>query len=276
MNLKKYKMTLNKLKKIKRIKNAYDAFRSWSIRKGLKHKFFLDRINSFDIDITGQYTALELDTEYLKLKVRALHAFQYSLLCIAAEGGQNLNIIDIGDSNGTHCQYLQKTFLGVKTLSINIDPEAVKRIKKKGLNVILISAERSKNIKSLSLFKNNSFIMMLQTLEHLPDPINILNNLTFLTDKLVVTVPYVKRSRIGMHCLRDPNYSKEPTSENTHIFELSPEDWKLLFDYTGWKVAKEDVHWQYPKRWPLISWLLKLYWRRFDFEGFWGVILRKK
>lgn len=266
MNIRK------KLKKIKPVKNAYDAFRTWSIRKGLKYKLEYDKISSFGIDITQQYTASQLDTAYLRVNVRALHAFQYSLAVSAAESGQNLSIIDIGDSNGTHCQYLQRTFLGIETLSVNTDKEAVKRIRAKGLRAI----QDSIDVFPYNYKDDVSFIMLFEVLEHLENPIEAFMSLRWVSDKIILTVPYVKRSRIGMHHIRDKNYDKELTPENTHIFELSPEDWKLIFEYTGWKVVKEDIHYQYPRSWFLVSWLLKLYWRRFDFEGFYGVILERR
>jgi len=63
------------------------------------------------------------------------------------------------------------------------------------------------------------------------------------------------------------------SAENTHIFELSPEDLQLLFKFAGWSVVFERIYLQYPrKHWLRIT---KNYWRMFDFEGFYGVILKR-
>ncbi len=63
------------------------------------------------------------------------------------------------------------------------------------------------------------------------------------------------------------------SAENTHIFELSPEDLQLLFKFAGWSVVFERIYLQYPKKhWLRIT---KRYWMMFDFEGFYGVILKR-
>ena len=86
----------------------------------------------------------------------------------------------------------------------------------------------------------------------------------------------MKRSRVGLKHLRNPNPSgrfREINAENTHIFELSPEDWKLIFRFSGWKLVHEEVFYMTPSRHPLSPFRYAL--RRYDFEGFYGVILRK-
>ncbi len=70
-----------------------------------------------------------------------------------------------------------------------------------------------------------------------------------------------------------PKTFKFQLAENTHIFELSPEDWKLIFRHSGWNILKERVYLQYPKR--HFWFITKALWKKFDFEGFWGAILEK-
>ena len=62
-------------------------------------------------------------------------------------------------------------------------------------------------------------------------------------------------------------------AENTHIYELCPEDWKLIFTFSGWKVVYENIYYQYP-RYGLFK-FTKYLWKKKDFEGFYGVILKK-
>jgi hypothetical protein len=59
-----------------------------------------------------------------------------------------------------------------------------------------------------------------------------------------------------------------------HIFELSPEDWKPLLLHSGWRVVHQETYFQYP-RLPLLERPLAWFWRWYDYEGFWGVILEK-
>jgi hypothetical protein len=60
-------------------------------------------------------------------------------------------------------------------------------------------------------------------------------------------------------------------AENTHIFELCPEDWKLFFKFSGWRVVYDEILYQYPRRHPLR--ILNFLWKLSDFEGFYGAIL---
>jgi len=51
-------------------------------------------------------------------------------------------------------------------------------------------------------------------------------------------------------------------AETTHIFEFS-----------GWQIVKEVRYTQYPKYNPLT--VFRYLWRKFDFDGFYGVVLKK-
>ncbi len=264
------------LKKIKAIKSIYDKFRIWSVKGALMDNGLLKMymsLKEFAPDISDQYTELKLDTEYLKTKVRALHAFQMDMVYNNHDWNKVNEVMDIGDSSGLHLSYLKfltKTYQKeIYTISVNIDSEAVKKIRDKGMEAMCISAE---NICLLY-----PLIFMFEVLEHLANPVKVLSNLFELkAEKIFITVPYLKRSRIGMHHLRDPkSWSKGTSPENIHIFELSPDDWKLLFKHIGWKIQHEKIFYQYPKRLFLVSWLFKMFWRKTDFEGFYGIVLRR-
>ncbi len=66
---------------------------------------------------------------------------------------------------------------------------------------------------------------------------------------------------------------KERYAEDEHIFVLSPIDWKLLMLFSGWRPIYDEVYLQYPRR--HILYFTKPLWKRIDFEGFWGVILKR-
>jgi hypothetical protein len=239
------------------------------------------RLDEIIPDLTSQYTTFSVDNDFLKTKVRTLHAFQINLVIKAISyipPKDSLYLVDIGDSSGNHLIYLNAflendvrfSFNRPKTLSINLDPNAVEKIASKGIAVKLCRAE--------DLYENYKIkadlIMSFEMLEHLYDPLSFLNNLSkkSVSEYFVLTVPYLSQSRVGLDHIRHGR-QKLVYPENTHIFELSPDDWKLLFQHAGWKILNEAIYRQYPRR--SLWGLMKLLWKKLDFEGFYGVILKR-
>ncbi len=234
-----------------------------------------NRLNEIVPDIFQQYSSFALDTEYLRTKVRGQHAFQIELVNQALEyiGGkkENMNIVDIGDSAGTHLRYLQALYKerAFRCLSVNVDPEAVKRIRQAGLEAIQARAEE------LAKHQVDADILLsFAMVEHLVNPCGFLHSLSESTTcrAFIVTIPYVAQSRVGLRFIRQ-GQPRHVNAESTHIFELSPDDWRLVFRYTGWEILAERIYYQYPRRSPLTP-ALKTFWRRNDFEGFYGAILK--
>lgn len=258
----------------------YKEVSKWSIRMSIRENGYCDlvkRLRGIVPDISNQEEGLK-DTfnDYWELKYRALHAFQCNLMHKALENFSynNLQIVDIGDSAGTHMLYLKGLTNGkfkINTLSINLDQRAVDKIKDKGLDAMLSDAEKL-DFKD----KNVDLFTSFETMEHLHNPAIFLRRLAKKSNcgKLLITVPYMKNSRVGLRNIRY-RLDKIIFSEDEHIFELSPKDWTLLMLHCGWKVIYNAIYYQYPKKWPVVSGLLKLYWRNNDFEGFWGAILEK-
>jgi hypothetical protein len=232
-------------------------------------------------DISDQYTTFKIDNELLKINTRMLHSFQVNLALKAIEFlsiKKSSFIADVGDSSGSHITYL-KTIIAndqrfvphdFKFVSINIDQVAINKIRSKGIEAILCRAEE---LDEKYAIKADLF-MSFETLEHLSDPLSFLDNISkkSISEYFVLTVPYLSRSRVGLHHIRNKQY-REVIPENTHIFELSPDDWKLIFQHSGWNVLEERIYRQYP----FWSWwiLMKPIWKKFDFEGFYGAILKK-
>lgn len=231
-------------------------------------------------DVSDQYTTFDVDDIFLEKMVRGLHAFQMSLVQNACEliDNKDVNIVDIGDSSGTHQRFLRsKNIINngkeVNALSVNLDPVAVNKIKKKGLNAIECRAE---NLTEHPEFSGDSVDLFLsfETLEHLFDPISFLRSISLSKGDpyFVITVPYLKKSRVGLHQIRRKEV-KDIYAENTHIFELCPEDWKLLFQLSGWEVVHEEVYRMFPRYNPLV--LTSFVWKKLAFDGFFGCVLRK-
>lgn len=243
-----------------------------------------ERLAEIVPDLTGQYTTFALDREALRLKVRVQHAFQVRLALAAVDRivrehpGERLTIVDIGDSAGTHLMYLKAllaadprlTGTGFECLSVNLDPAAVERIRARGLRALLCRAEDLMEREGV----DGTLLLSFEMIEHLTDPVSFLDAVSRRSNcrYFAVTVPYLRNSRVGLHHIRQG----EPRAvypENTHIFELSPADWGLLFRHAGWEVAEEVIYRQFP-RWSFWR-VMQPAWRAFDFEGFYGAILRR-
>lgn len=264
-------MTLNKQQLLER-------FQLWSLSVALWQQhltILMDRLRSIVPDLKQQYTAWQVDSVYWETKSRGLQSFQIRMALQTFElfvsGSQSKDtIVDIGDSAGTHLQYLKALLPStrLRCLSINIDEKAVDKIKSKGMDALLARAE---DLPRLGI--DADIFLLFETLEHLSNPSSFLANLATHSNcrALVLTVPYVSASRVGLHHIRRQE-KKVVTPENTHIFELAPHDWSLLFQHSGWKVLKQQIYYQYP-RWSVFSLAFKYYWMRHDFEGFWGAIL---
>ncbi len=249
----------------------------------------IEKISSIVPNIGDQYSTWKFETSdtYDVIKIRSIHAFQVELALdalkkIRSQSAKNaLSVVDIGDSSGTHTRYLKELCseldMGqVEFLSVNLDSDAVERILAKGGRAIQARAEDLHQAAGYQ--KHPDLYLSFQTLEHLFDPISCLRDLAVetSTEYFVITVPFLKRSRVGLKHLRKPGSArrfKEINAENTHIFELSPEDWKLIFRFSGWKPIHEEVFYMFPRRHMLSLFRYAL--RRYDFEGFYGVILKK-
>lgn len=251
---------------------------NWSLSKALNQDGLFPLVKKLQTivpDITDQYSIKHEFNDYWNLNVRGLHAFQTSLMleAIANIIKNKITVVDIGDSAGTHMLYLKNIIKDKKidTISVNLDERAIAKITAKGLKAILSRAEDI-------VIKNNEIDLFtsFEMVEHLHNPAIFFYRLTKKNqcNKLLITVPYLKQSRVGLQHIR--NRSAEPAfAEDEHIFELSPKDWKLLLLHSGWKVTYSKIYFQYPRRWPIISNFLAIFWRMTDFEGFWGAFLEK-
>ncbi len=222
-------------------------------------------------DSSDQYTAAfdPIDFKrYWEPKMRGLHAFQ--VLCVLdalkTVPGEGVTIADVGDSSGNHAAYIKALAPQGKVgrfVSVNLDPVAVEKVKAKGGEAVLCRAEElsGQDIKP-------DLFLSFEMLEHLTDPIRFLNSLSETSDApLLISVPYRRDSRFGGEVLRVAHGSSGPLSpESLHIFELCPEDWKLLAQFAGYRCQVARIYRQYPLYHPLR--IMAPLWRKLDFEGF--------
>lgn len=259
------------------VKNIYYALATHVIRVAVREQGLSELYHELERavpDIRDQYTGFALDTEYLKVNVRAEHSFQISLVekafgLLDHREHDTLRIMDIGDSSGTHLRYLKSLFgEDIDSMSVNLDKVAVEKIRKKGLKALHMRAEDL----GKSLKTKPDILLSFETLEHLHDPCSFLKAMSETScEYFVITVPYVRASRAGLSRIRR-GVKEKHNAENTHIFELCPEDWELLFKHCGWEVVYRRVYLQYPLKHPLR--VFSYFFRKLDFEGFYGVILK--
>jgi hypothetical protein len=231
-------------------------------------------------DLTDQYT-LKIDRieydRYWETKMRSIHAFQIdsTLQALDSLSARALTVVDVGDSSGNHCAYLQTIAPAGKIdrmVSVNLDRVAVEKIQAKGGEAILCRAEA---LHSQGL--RPDLMLLFETLEHLTDPLRFLH--TMATDgditNILLTVPYRKHSRFGGDLIRraESDIQDQITPEQVHIFELSPEDWQLLARLAGYRTAFCRTYFQYPQR--SVYRLMKPVWRKLDFEGFISLFLQR-
>ena len=261
-----------------KLRATLERLQSASLRLALREQGLWElqeRLKQIVPDLKHQYSSFEVDSYYLQLKVRGQHAFQIALATEAiktiGESKRSLELVDVGDSAGTHIKYLQELNkdLELRCLSINADESSVKRIQAKGLQALHMRAEEF-----ASHGINADIFLSFEMLEHLPNPIQFLKSLSYRTacQALVITVPYVAQSRVALHHIRGGR-REHHKSENIHIFEFCPSDWRALFIHSGWSVYKERLYLQYPRYSPLRT--MKPLWKTLDYEGFWGAILQR-
>lgn len=257
------------------------ALLKWSLRACLRQNGWgslMHRLEQIVPDVSQQETTESRNFDkYVELKRRILQTFQCQMmqdLLASFPQDKKLTVVDIGDSAGTHMLYLRSLVSqgrDIETISVNLDPRAIEKITAHGLKAVLCRAEE------LDLGSREiSFFTSFQMLEHLHNPAIFLHRLAKRPgrEKFLITVPYLKRSRVGLHAIRD-RILEDRFAEDEHVFELSPPDWKLLMLHAGWRVVREKIYYQYPRGLGPISWLLARIWCDNDFEGFWGVVLEK-
>jgi len=246
----------------------------WAIRVQ-KLRSLIGRLREIEPDIADQEnSSVEGFNAFWELKRRALQAFQCRLMLrVSTPLKTELTVVDIGDSSGRHMRYLQKLSnnKNVKAIGVNLDPRAISKIRSRGGEAILCRAEE------LDLGERKvDFYTSFQMVEHLHNPSYFFRNLAVKGsgNQLLVTLPLLKQSRVGFHCMKGGAH-KQIFAEDEHILELSPKDWLLLMRHSGWKAVWQESYFQYPRGLPVISWLFSKFWKRFDYEGFWGVLLEK-
>ncbi len=283
-------MLFDKYFEVHDAKSKIDPLLNWSLKLALKkqkmEKMYQDLCKAIP-DISNQYSNPDgmncMDEKsadyapFYAFKVRAQHTFQiyYSIRMIQKYcGNEAFSLADLGDSSGNHIRYLQAlqkdyNFTLKDAFSVNLDPVAVEKINNSGGKAIL---QRAELLHEIDL--QCDVMLSFEMLEHLASPVDFLQRLSKNppANFALFTVPYLEKSRVGLHHIRMGLDDMPADPEDVHLFELCPEDWKLLANHCGWEVCDEMIYRQYPNSFAY-SWLKKI-WQKYEYLGFYGFTLK--
>ena len=139
----------------------------------------------------------------------------------------NDSLIDIGDSNGIFLRSVKKD-----GISLNISHVIVASLHEKHIETVMADAEHLP-FKDASI----STILLFQTLEHVPNPIILLNEIARVCKKsLILSIPYVSKTQIHSRQY-DPN---RPIYEH-HIFEFNTDDFHSVVSHTPFRIQRESI-----------------------------------
>ena len=253
----------------------------WSLKNVYKRNNYetvLKEFESLKIDLSQQYTENPKMNSYLWYKLNNQHCFQ-TLFTVRMLNKyikkEMISLVDIGDSAGTPLKKIGRWMAGerggvkIAGMSVNLDPVAVDKINRNGGRAILCRAEEYEPKTRIDCYL--SYEMM----EHLHNPALFLHRLAKSDkgDYMLFTVPYVKESRVGLYASWGGR--ENITAEQEHIFELNPVDWEKIALHAGWRLVDKEIYLQYPENIPLLSRWLRKIWKKEDYEGFLGLMLRR-
>lgn len=159
-------------------------------------------------------------------------------------------ILDAGASDG-----LFLSELGATTgIGMNLLSQCVDKIKANGFIGIQGSIEK---IPFDS--KSMDYVLCCETLEHVQNPIQAINELVRICrKKIFVTIPYLPKTRISARATSGP-------IPEGHLFEFNPEDFRKIIDHTNVRITYSDFIHVFPEPWNPLS---RLFLRRFMYPYF--------
>lgn len=198
-------------------------------------------------DETNHYGDSQLDDDGLKAVISSFTLARINYINEIL--GDNGLISDFGDSNGIFIRSGNQ-----KGFSVNISMPALLSIHNMGIETVRANLEYLP-------FKNNSIdhILLFETLEHVPNPIMLLNEIGRVCRKnLIISIPYVEKTNIHRFA-----YDPTRTIQQHHIFEFSPDDFKKVITHTPLKLLDEEKIPAFEPRRSIIDFMIFTLWRVF-------------
>jgi hypothetical protein len=183
-----------------------------------------DNLKDYDLSIHFAHETLDAVEDQLILKSSIIDRIAFLKECFSKDEIATDTFLDLGDPSGVFLKSLGRT--GV---SYNISEDAVRNARRNGMDAI------RGDIGSLPLRRSSvDHIFLFQTLEHLPDPIGILNRIFDVNKKsLTISVPHVKTTLIHRK-----NYAPAWRSYEHHIFEFSDNDLRKIISHTPYRMER--------------------------------------
>lgn len=176
---------------------------------------------TYSHDTSNHYGDVSLDESWhYIIHPFAVERLDFIIRTLQEKEIQGSSFADIGDSDGTFLRAL-----GKDGTSINFSDTVLANIS--GL-------QKLKGCLPSIALPDGSFdyILLFETLEHLPDPVAGLREVERLARKGVfVSIPHVSSTRIKEFW----NNRRAPAGES-HVFEFSPRDFAKLVTYTGFSI----------------------------------------
>jgi len=143
---------------------------------------------------------------------------------------KNTTILDVGGASGLFLDSINK-----KGTVLDTNKECINFLKKKGIKAIYGNAE------CIDLpDKSFDYVVAFQCLEHMPNPLIVLNEFGRVAKKKVfISIPFKEKTEIYSldywRKLKKESWKMEKEMEigDGHIFEFSTEDFKKLLSYTN-------------------------------------------
>jgi SAM-dependent methyltransferase len=176
-------------------------------------------------DERGHYGDVDLEDPALQHIERTFAIDRILFLRQVIPPGTGGTMADLGDTNGIFLRSL-----GKDGISINVSGPAVRSLRGRGMQVLRADIEHLP-------FRDGSLgtVLLFETLEHLPNPIRVLNELArTCSGSLVVSIPSVSATRI-----RPAGYDPSRPQPQHHIFEFSPADFRTILTHTPFGVRAE-------------------------------------
>lgn len=143
-------------------------------------------------------------------------------------------VLDVGGTSEIFIKSINK-----KGTVLNINQECVTSMKQDGIEAIRGDAE-SIDLPDISY----DYITCFQCIEHVPNPLKVLNELGRLVKKKVfISIPYVEKTTIRgldywINQKKESWKEKNVKDVDCHIFEFSTEDFKKVLSYTNLNYEK--------------------------------------
>lgn len=162
---------------------------------------------------------------------------------------KSTTVTDLGDSNGIFLRSL-----GRDGISVNISDPTIRSLRSRNLEVVKADVERLP-------FKSGSIstVMLFETLEHVPNPIQLLSEIERVcSSSLVLSIPYVAHTHIHPF-----NYNPSIPRFQNHIFEFCPDDFKKIVTHAGFTMQSERVATVLGRHNTVLETLVFFLWKRF-------------